>query len=203
ARATLSLSPVAEEGPGRRTRAPRGRRPSLLGVPHMDNLPYAADAKAPLNPAELNVGEDAPAARANPSLPYVREGAKVSIQTKFNYAWGLVKSSVRDEQHQGIRLLKEIHASAPERQRECLYYLALGNYKLGSFAEARRYNDSLLQVEPRNAQAQNLKALIDEQVAKGNRILMAFCPPGFVSALGGGGVGGARARGGGGGGGGG
>jgi len=65
-----------------------------------------------------------------------------------------------------VRLLSEIFRSSPERRRECLYYLALGNYKLASYAEARRYNDLLLEHEPRNLQAGSLKGLIDDKVAK-------------------------------------
>jgi hypothetical protein len=45
------------------------------------------------------------------------------------------------------RLVRErlIKAGSPERRRECLYYLALGNFKLGNYGEARRYNDLLLE----------------------------------------------------------
>lgn len=130
----------------------------------MESLPYAADAKSPLSPAELNVLR----------TQYVREGEKASIQTKFNYAWGLVKSANRNDQEEGVTLLKDIYKASPERRRECLYYLALGSYKLGAFAEARKFNDALLNVEPRNAQAQSLKSLIDEQVAKDGFIGMAI-----------------------------
>lgn len=63
-------------------------------------------------------------------------------------------------------MLSEIFRSSPDRRRECLYYLALGNYKLGNYAEARRYNDSLLEIEANNLQAQSLKGLIEDKVAK-------------------------------------
>lgn len=63
-------------------------------------------------------------------------------------------------------MLSEIFRNAPERRRECLYYLALGNYKLGSYGEARRYNELLLDLEPANLQAASLKGLIDDRVAK-------------------------------------
>jgi len=63
-------------------------------------------------------------------------------------------------------LLSEIFRTSPERRRECLYYLALGNYKLGNFGDARKYNDLLLDREPGNLQAANLRALIDDKVAK-------------------------------------
>jgi len=119
-------------------------------------LPYALDAETPLNNDELNV------LRAQ----YEKEGEMVGIQTKFNYAWGLVKSTRREDQQLGTRLLSEIFRLSPERRRECLYYLALGNYKLGNFAEARRYNDLLIEREPSNLQAGNLRQLIDDKVAK-------------------------------------
>ena len=65
-----------------------------------------------------------------------------------------------------MRLLSEIFRASPDRRRECLYYLALGNYKLGNYAEARRYNDSLLELESGNLQAQSLRGLIDDKVAR-------------------------------------
>jgi len=120
------------------------------------NLPYAADAESPLKPAELQV------LRAQ----YEKEGDYVGVQTKFNYAWGLIKSNQRNEQQLGVQLLSDIFKTTPERRRECLYYLALGNYKLGNYAEARRYNDLLLDKEPGNLQAGSLRQLIDDKVAK-------------------------------------
>lgn len=65
-----------------------------------------------------------------------------------------------------MRLLSEIFRASPERRRECLYYLALGNYKLGNYGEARRYNDLLLDKEPQNLQAASLGSLIDDKVSK-------------------------------------
>ena len=65
-----------------------------------------------------------------------------------------------------MRLLADIFRASPDRRRECLYYLALGNYKLGNYAEARRYNDNLLEIEKGNLQAESLRGLIDERVAR-------------------------------------
>jgi len=65
-----------------------------------------------------------------------------------------------------VQLLSDIFKTTPERRRECLYYLALGNYKLGNYAEARRYNDLLLEKEPGNLQAASLRQLIDDKVSK-------------------------------------
>ena len=39
---------------------------------------------------------------------YEGEGQFVGVQTKFNYAWGLIKSDKRAEQQLGVRLLTGI-----------------------------------------------------------------------------------------------
>jgi len=120
------------------------------------SLPYAADADSPLKPQELQVLQ----------TQYENEGEYVGIQTKFNYAWGLVKSISRDDQQHGVQLLTEIFRASPDRRRECLYYLALGHCKLGNYAEARKFNDLLLDLEPGNLQAASLKGLIEDKVQR-------------------------------------
>lgn len=65
-----------------------------------------------------------------------------------------------------MQLLSDIFKTSKERRRECLYYLALGNYKLGNYAEARKYNDLLLDKEPNNLQAASLRSLIDDKVSR-------------------------------------
>lgn len=94
--------------------------------------------------------------------------------TKLTAPQGLIKSSSRNEQQEGVRLLTEITRTAPERRRECLYYLALGHFKLGNYAEARRYNEILLDHEPTNMQAGSLRNLIDDKVAKEGMVGVAI-----------------------------
>ncbi|KAI9321598.1 hypothetical protein BX666DRAFT_1851114, partial [Dichotomocladium elegans] len=105
---------------------------------------------------------------------YESEGEFVTIQTKFNYAWGLIKSKSRDQIGQGITLLTEIYTDSPERRRECLYYLALGHYKLGNYSEARQYNQQLLKLEPSNHQAIVLNKSIAEKVSREGVIGLAI-----------------------------
>lgn len=99
------------------------------------SLPYAVDAEQPLQPAELAVLRD----------QYIRElnQGHASTQTKFNFAWGLVKSKKREDMAEGVALLTEIYRSDPPRRRECLYYLSLGHYKMGNYEEAKRFNGKL------------------------------------------------------------
>lgn len=130
--------------------------PPAIPMPNTSRLPDAADAESALKPAELAVLRS----------QYEKEDPYPSLQTKFNYAWGLIKSNKREEQQLGVQLLSDIFRQSPDRRRECLYYLALGHYKLGNYAEARRYNDSLLELEEGNLQAQSLKDLIEDKVQK-------------------------------------
>lgn len=41
-------------------------------------------------------------------------------------------------------MFADIYRTEPTRRRECLYFLAVGHYKLGNYEEAKRYNGALL-----------------------------------------------------------
>ncbi|TFK25625.1 mitochondrial fission 1 protein [Coprinopsis marcescibilis] len=125
-------------------------------------LPYAADAEASLSFDELDVLR----------IQYEKELASthVTVQTKFNYAWGLVKSPIREHQVDGVRLLQDIYRTEPTRRRECLYYMALGHYKMGNYEEAKKFNALLLEKEPLNLQAQSLSQVIEQKVARGMKL---------------------------------
>ncbi|KAF8216359.1 hypothetical protein K438DRAFT_1657554 [Mycena galopus ATCC 62051] len=131
------------------------------------DLPYAADAEVSLSYDELEVVL---------RLQYQKEldQGYVTVQTKFNYAWGLVKAPVRSHQVEGVRLLQELYRAEPTRRRECLYYLALGHYKMGNFEEAKKFNALLMEKEPTNMQAISLAQLIDKGVTREGYIGMAL-----------------------------
>ncbi|GAA5891864.1 hypothetical protein JCM8208_002916 [Rhodotorula glutinis] len=131
-----------------------------------DVLPAAVDAQSPLTPNELAVLRQ----------QYLDEAQKgwVSVQTKFNFAWGSVKSDSRVEVGEGVALLMDIYRTEPSRRRECLYFLAVGHYKLGNYPEAKRYNSLLLEKEPNNIQAQSLNQLVEQAVSKEGYVGMAI-----------------------------
>lgn len=78
------------------------------------DLPYAADADASLSYDELEVLYIPSSWHSELislqvlRLQYQKERAQshVTVQTKFNYAWGLVKSQTRECQVEGIQLLQ-------------------------------------------------------------------------------------------------
>nr|CAG8436118.1 8091_t:CDS:2 [Entrophospora candida] len=127
-------------------------------------LPYVVDADIPLSPEELNVLR----------RQYLREGKDVTTQTKFNYAWGLIKSKKNTEQEEGVKLLKDIFKESKERRRECLFYLALGHNKLGHYNIARSYNNELLSMDPENSQALSLKKKIEDSLNKEGKLGIAI-----------------------------
>ncbi|KZV71569.1 mitochondrial fission 1 protein [Peniophora sp. CONT] len=130
------------------------------------DIPYAADAEMSLSFDELEVLK----------RQYEKEvlAGHITVQSKFNYAWGLVKSPQRDHQVEGVRLLQDIYRNEPVRRRECLYYLALGYYKMGNYVEAQKFNAILLEKEPSNMQAQSLNGLIDQGVKREGYMGMAI-----------------------------
>ncbi|KAF9164893.1 mitochondrial membrane protein [Actinomortierella ambigua] len=135
-------------------------------------LPSVADADSCLSEKELEVLRK----------QFIREGEYVTDQTRFNYAWGLIKSKNRSDQTRGVLLLTDIYREVPDRRRECLFYLAVGHFKLGSYNDARKFNDSLLEFEPSNSQALALRQEIEDRVAKEGLVGMAIV--GAVVAVG-------------------
>lgn len=76
----------------------------------------------------------------------------------------------------------EIYRAEPARRRECLYYLALGHYKMGNYDEASKFNGLLVDKEPTNMQAQSLNMLIEKAVSREGYIGMAIA--GGAAAIG-------------------
>jgi len=85
-----------------------------------------------------------------------------------------VKSPKKEHQVEGVNILQDIYRAEPTRRRECLYYLALGHYKLGNYEQAKGFNSLLLEKEPTNLQAKSLSQLIDAAVAKEGYVGMAI-----------------------------
>lgn len=61
------------------------------------NLPYALDVSTPLSSSELSV--------LRGQYEKERASGHATTQTKFNYAWGLVKSEKREEVGEGVGVL--------------------------------------------------------------------------------------------------
>lgn len=133
-------------------------------MPKFSYLPNVEDAFTPLSDAQLAILE----------RQVDSEQPDPSIQSLFNFAWGLVKSKNKDDNKQGIDILTHIFKQEPSRRRECLYYLSVGCYKIGEYKESQRYIDALIQHEPENYQARALKNEISSELAKNSVIGIAI-----------------------------
>uniref|UniRef100_A0A671UIU9 Mitochondrial fission 1 protein n=1 Tax=Sparus aurata TaxID=8175 RepID=A0A671UIU9_SPAAU len=93
----------------------------------------------------------------------------VSKETKFEYAWCLIRSKYSEDIKKGIVLLEElVQKASKDDSRDFLFYLAVANYRLKEYEKALKYVRTLLRNEPGNKQALDLEKLIDKALKKGD-----------------------------------
>ncbi|XP_073331740.1 mitochondrial fission 1 protein [Pagrus major] len=99
----------------------------------------------------------------------------VSKETKFEYAWCLIRSKYSEDIKKGIVLLEElVQKSSKDDSRDFLFYLAVANYRLKEYEKALKYIRTLLKNEPGNKQALDLEKLIDKALKKDGLVGMAI-----------------------------
>ncbi|CAJ1086130.1 mitochondrial fission 1 protein [Xyrichtys novacula] len=99
----------------------------------------------------------------------------VSKETKFEYAWCLIRSKYSEDIKKGIVLLEELTQKASkDDSRDFLFYLAVANYRLKEYEKALKYIRTLLKNEPGNKQALDLEKLIDKALKKDGLVGMAI-----------------------------
>ncbi|KAM9724664.1 mitochondrial fission 1 protein isoform 1-T1 [Dama dama] len=104
-----------------------------------------------------------------------KAAGSVSKSTQFEYAWCLVRSKYNDDIRKGLALLEELlPKGSKEEQRDYVFYLAVGNYRLKEYEKALKYVRGLLQTEPQNNQAKELERLIDKAMKKDGLVGMAI-----------------------------
>ena len=118
-------------------------------------LPTLADADEPLYPQQIETLRQQVLSEG---------GENATIQSRFNYAWGLIKSADINDARLGVKLLTDIYKESTNRRRECLYYLTIGCYKINEFGMAKRYIDALYVHEPGNKQVQRLKKAVEDKI---------------------------------------
>lgn len=99
----------------------------------------------------------------------------VSRETKFEYAWCLIRSKYTDDIRKGIVLLEElVQKATKDDSRDFLFYLAVAYYRLKEYERALKYIRTLLKNEPGNKQALELEKLIDKALKKDGLVGMAI-----------------------------
>lgn len=99
----------------------------------------------------------------------------VSKETKFEYAWCLIRSKYSQDIRKGSVLLEElVQRASKDDSRDFLFYLAVANYRLKDYERALKYIRTLLKNEPGNKQALELEQLIDKALKKDGLVGMAI-----------------------------
>ncbi|XP_056431585.1 mitochondrial fission 1 protein [Gadus chalcogrammus] len=100
----------------------------------------------------------------------------VSKDTKFEYAWCLIRSKYTADIKKGVVLLDELVLKASkDDSRDFLFYLAVANYRLKDYERALKYIRTLLRNEPGNTQALELQTLIEKALKKDGLVGIAIC----------------------------
>ncbi|KAH7441019.1 hypothetical protein KP509_03G021500 [Ceratopteris richardii] len=83
-------------------------------------------------------------------------------------SWALVHSRNLSDVQRGILMLEAALDKKPDddQKREIFYLLAVGNYRAGEMARARRYVDQALVISPDFRQGITLRKLIEDKIAK-------------------------------------
>ena len=97
----------------------------------------------------------------------VNKGSSIHNQTRFNYAWCLIRSRYRADIQRGILLMEDLCSSGDaDARRDYLFYLAIGNTKIQDYERALQLTKKFLSVEPENRQAHELEKLIKDRMTK-------------------------------------
>ncbi|KAH6937778.1 hypothetical protein HPB50_004049 [Hyalomma asiaticum] len=95
------------------------------------------------------------------------KNGEVDTKTQFEYAWCLVKSRYPADIRRGVLLMEHLfHHGNADAKRDYLFYLAVGSTKLKEYSKALKFIKAFLHVEPANRQAQELEAIIKNQMKK-------------------------------------
>lgn len=90
------------------------------------------------------------------------ESGVLSKETKYQYAWTLVKSTEKKDLRKSIILFKEMMKENDEHLPDCLFFIAYAYIKLKDFSEAEIYCDKLLEIKPRESDAMAMKTYLDQ-----------------------------------------
>ncbi|XP_077241661.1 mitochondrial fission 1 protein A-like [Tasmannia lanceolata] len=99
-------------------------------------------------------------------------GSGVSDENKnesiMRLSWALVHSRQPEDVQRGIAMLEASldTSNSPLQTREKLYLLAVGHYRGGDYSRSRQLAEECLQIAPDWRQAQSLKKLIEDKIAK-------------------------------------
>ncbi|KAG6491335.1 mitochondrial fission 1 protein A-like [Zingiber officinale] len=94
--------------------------------------------------------------------------AEAKNEGLMRLSWALVHSRYPEDVNRGIAMLEaSLDSSAsPLQTREKLYLLAVGFYRTADYSRSRQLLEQCLQIAPDWRQAQTLKKVVEDRIAK-------------------------------------
>ncbi|XP_043539531.1 mitochondrial fission 1 protein [Chiloscyllium plagiosum] len=113
-----------------------------------------------------------------------KQGA-LSRATQFEYAWCLIRSRYSADIVKGVVILEEIYPTATkDEQRDYIFYLAVGNYRMKEYEKALKFIRTMLKNEPTNQQGLELEKLINKKMQRDGLLGMAIVGGAIVGLAG-------------------
>ncbi|XP_038634435.1 mitochondrial fission 1 protein [Scyliorhinus canicula] len=113
------------------------------------------------------------------------EQGSLSKASQFEYAWCLICSKYNADIVKGVVILEEIYPAAlKEEQRDYIFYLAVGNYRLKEYEKALKFIRTMLKNEPTNQQGLELEKLINKMMQRDGLLGMAIVGGAIVGMAG-------------------
>ncbi|XP_074591828.1 mitochondrial fission 1 protein A-like [Curcuma longa] len=96
------------------------------------------------------------------------DSSETKNECLMRLSWALVHSRYPEDVNRGIAMLEaSLDSSAsPLQTREKLYLLAVGFYRNGDYSRSRQILEQCLQIAPDWGQAQTLKKVVEDRIAK-------------------------------------
>ncbi|WOK93551.1 mitochondrial fission 1 protein A [Canna indica] len=93
-------------------------------------------------------------------------------ESLMRLSWALVHSKHPEDVNRGIAMLEASLGSSasPLQTREKLYLLAVGFYRNGDYSRSRQLVEQCLEIAPDWRQAQTLKKVVEDRIAKDGAI---------------------------------
>ncbi|XP_078283776.1 mitochondrial fission 1 protein [Rhinoraja longicauda] len=109
----------------------------------------------------------------------------LSRGTQFEYAWCLIRSKYSGDIIKGVAILEELYpVASKEEQRDYMFYLAVGNYRLKEYEKALKFIRTILKSEPHNQQCLELEKLINKKLQRDGLLGMAIVGGAIVGLAG-------------------
>lgn len=93
-----------------------------------------------------------------------QQGGEAEINARFQYAYGLLKSTHNQDINHGISLFENLYYDDQSARRDYLYYLAIGQTRLKNYKKALDNVEYFLRYEPQNRQALQLRSFIKDSL---------------------------------------